>query len=442
MIASKSINIFAAAAREDMFDLIKNYSGIEDKKDTSLSNNLGEINIPMKVSSIENIQKIEAHNYDDRDEFNELNKLYSKRDLDMIFNSKLYLLNYKNIIDDIEEEIIKIECNENILKEFLLNIYNDDLSKLYGVMLSYGGKRINPLHPITAQMIVDGHIEIPKEFQLIVYSYIESKSSNYKNIDDNYIEKIMNILSRIKKNFYRTKGLSKYRGRDPKRISLDSEYVSNIRFRFDITEESRPEYSITPIQFMTKDIIIPYYGAISSFTDGGDYKSLDLFPMLSGNLELNYRNYKFYKNTCTGEESNFLFSSLNNMNNMNCYSLYYKNTLDPNWRSWVDTCISTSIYILYKDDIENSINDEEKITYEEREKELRSLSRKEIYKIISLKHKLKGQSKGAKDALIRKILSIEYKVDYSDLPPYGPIYDLTDDNLLETIRNDNNRRRM
>ncbi len=420
-----SKNLFASAIEEEMKDLIDSYSGLDGEDVFPLLNNEGNVIIPIKSDPM-----IYGHRIDyTEDEDNDIN--YPDN-----------MGTFYNLSHDLKlNQIMKIDATPDILKAFLLDIYASKDLSFYGCMISYGHCRYNPLHPIIANMIKKKEITLPDKFQLVVYEYSSKHGRSDEPLEED-IGLIMNLLGEIDKNSYQASTISSYRGNGRSLISrADDTDFMNSAFQFDMEDNARPRYAITPVQFMTDEVVMPYYGAIASYTSGGAYVSINLMPMFSCNIALDEENpSEAWSSTCTGSQPSNRFKSLYTLNDMNCSSVFHEYAFDGNYRDWAFACTTTSIFIMYQEDVKKIKEPEKEVIVEtdikehgfnpsksfkdwnrglgtiesvsiegpdSRRDELNNLSKRECYMILRDDLGVSGHSRTSKEDLMEAILKEE-----------------------------------
>jgi len=129
--------------------------------------------------------------------------------------------------------------------------------------------------------------------------------------------------------------------------------------------DTQPTYLITPIHLADHNgIIYPWYGAIESSLQYGNFKSRNIFPMPTGNIndyyqlegieqddDSSYQDETAYTSpdfasTCIGKYSSAQWTNLKHMNIMQTNSMYCNYIIPDNWVLDIYTAIQTSIDIL------------------------------------------------------------------------------------------------
>ena len=359
-----TINIFASAIHEEMKDLVAAYNGKEDEKSKELKrvNNEGQVLIPVNVNPMNYAYEMDSYDTSDGVHEEYYGKIYDR-------------IKYSNIL--------KLDGNIDILKDILIDLFVNKDSSIYGILVIQGNERYNIMHPIIAKMISTGEIKLKETFKIVVYSYVDRYKLRDASTLDSNVERIVDITNMIQSNGYKAKGAIIYENNVNIEEASRQELYNDATFAFSMEGGARPEYGIAPVQLMSAEIAIPYYGIIGSKTDGGEYYSVDLAPMMSGNLDRYIGGSTEWWNTCTGDESNRYFKSLFVMNNMNLNSLYYESILDGDFRQWVFDCQMFSIYLMFPDEVQEA----EKVyatteKVEEKVKEVKIVKKKKSKKEI------------------------------------------------------------
>jgi len=238
-------------------------------------------------------------------------------------------------------DILKVpNANLKILASYAKMFTDDEnMGTFYGMVIVDNGKKINPLHPIIASMIMTKEIILSDTFAIIVYPYRAGmEHTPSQDIIDEYSSSLISIMSKIRDRRYLPN--IKHMPREPleevsKKALINGVEHCSITFR-ETGNEVRE--AIIPVQLATRVIVYPYYGMIrsskSSMEDSA-YNSGNCFPMLSGNVD----SYSVSPgSTCVGELSNRSFSSLYVLSNMNILSMYFHDILRPGYKNFVCAC--------------------------------------------------------------------------------------------------------
>ena len=243
------------------------------------------------------------------------------------------------------KELVKAKLSMDHLKNFLTQLKESDSLDIYGMLINLGSdKRINPLHPFIAQYIVNGSIQLPEEFEVIIYPMVKEKKIDRKGVETNLIA-VVSLL-----NFINQKGQTAREVIKPKnsvfgdiRSLIECADPLEFTVEFQSQESSTMQNIITPVQFASDGVVTPYYGVIESTYSGGYYKSRQLSPMLTGNIQTTDTSYG---NTCTGDLSNTRYSSLRVLNGVNMSSVYFDGMVSPSAFHWIKACQLVSIELL------------------------------------------------------------------------------------------------
>lgn len=220
-------------------------------------------------------------------------------------------------------------------------VVEDTENLIYGVVYTaknsaYGTKdRINLLHPMIAMAIIDGQYDVYKDSTgvLTIYSFSESQRVNTDRIDS-ILGNIRDILAIQSQNWYSVQLTNRCATSNSDLVTACF-YYSNMAERYSNyvrieASAKSPALVLTPIQLYTKAMVYPYYGIIASacFSNGSEYQSINLSPMLTGNIrQIVNSNGDDWNSTCTGDLSSKSYKSLYVMNNMNLNSLYSEKIL-------------------------------------------------------------------------------------------------------------------
>jgi hypothetical protein len=194
--------------------------------------------------------------------------------------------------------------------------------------------RINVLHPIAVHTILKGDFDnvakLEDDGTLYVYEYSSKLGSYIQNTShaDYVIERWVEVLSVLATESYPPNTQLKCStNMDSLCNNLRSGNTSIESARVDFSESgNNPRLVITPLLFVTKDMLFPYYGAIISRSTGGEYSSRDLMPW--GSCNLNHReNIGRWGGTCTGSFSNAVYSSLRVLTNVNTGSPHHTDVI-------------------------------------------------------------------------------------------------------------------
>jgi hypothetical protein len=264
-------------------------------------------------------------------------------------------------------ELVKTTLSYDQLNNFLLQLKKTDALDIYGMIINLGkDARINPLHPFIAQAIASGRITLPETFEVVIYPMSKKQKISSKGLETN-VTAAVELL-----NFVNQKGQTVKESVKPSNSSysdirsfLASANPLTFPVEFTTNESSTMRNVMTPVQFASDGVITPYYGVIESQFEGGSYRSRQLSPMLSGNINTNNTSYG---NTCTGDLSNSYYSSLRVLNGFNMSSAYFQSTVSKASFHWIKACQLISIELLTSNESEPThVEEAEEKTKEEGE---------------------------------------------------------------------------
>ena len=202
-------------------------------------------------------------------------------------------------------------------------------SLFYGALLIKDKIILNPLHPITAMLMLNqDHILHNFNYKIVIYSFRDEEAfenvSDYYNSSDSYIDIFDKQLNNIIK-------LSAHQVNTEISILNDDCVISksgNIELKYQITKDPREnaeyELYLSAHQLLTEGIVYPYYGA-SIIKMNGNTSGKDITPMTSCNIANHINND--WGHVCTGSESNQTLKGLRTLNHANLLSPYRKNIM-------------------------------------------------------------------------------------------------------------------
>lgn len=348
MIVSKP-NIYANMINEELQDMIKKNVVIENEL-LDYINEEGEIAIPLMTNALG------GYIFTDYFEVWEDSDGETEREL----NGDSYAL----IEDTIDKgNILKSKMSKENLREILIDMFQNNDTSLYGILVISGKQRFNILHPVTAYLISIGEIILEDTLTVIFYPY---KSALQIRENDYYIDQITKIMNTIIMDMAKAKG-SATLSTHPSEVNAIcfSDEPFNHNLEFATTGTVTPKNVLIPVQMMTSDITYPYYGFIHSYSDGSSYCSQNLCGMASGNLNIYDSYIDDYVSTCTGSEPNNQLRGLFTLSNMNCNSLYSEITTYANFKEWTYANQMYSIFTLYKDELKPKKKEEQKLGTDE-----------------------------------------------------------------------------
>ena len=248
------------------------------------------------------------------------------------------------IINKVNHDCLSVPCTlEFGLHMIAETIKADDDFMVYGAIWASAANpnfRVNVLHPLVIQAIIAGDydhlIKLEDEGTLYVYEYqkgaLESKSEVLKKLETpaclEVIERWDEIMTKIMDTGYApntTLSCSTNLNSLCQSIRQGSQKLETARVSFS-ESGNNPQLVITPLMFVTRGMIFPYYGATISKQDGGSYKSRDLMNFGSCNLD-HRTDIGIWGTTCTGNHSNSVYASLRVLSNLNMSSAYHTDVI-------------------------------------------------------------------------------------------------------------------
>jgi hypothetical protein len=243
-----------------------------------------------------------------------------------------------------DEGIMKIRgANMKVLATYAdLFTQKDEQGSLFGMVVVYDNKKINPLHPIISAMMASGELRLPETFTIILYTYHRKKE-----LEQDAVNKCTEELIPVIEHVMKTKALPTIRYRATNSLSSEVrrliDGVSNVSVSF--TESGdHINHAIIPVQLATRGIVYPYYGIVYSEGGAGNsYSSRNMSPMLSGNIDT---RGEAFGQTCVGSLNNYSFSSLYVLSNMNIDSMYFSEIFYVGNFAFIQACQNMSAEIL------------------------------------------------------------------------------------------------
>jgi hypothetical protein len=207
--------------------------------------------------------------------------------------------------------------------------------------ITFDGKKINPLHPVIAAMITANEISLPETFTIIIYPYYSKQSISMSNSEE-YEGKIVEGISRLREEQHIPS--VEYRASNNLHNDVNA-FLTNQNHQINFRENGATvRYALIPVQLATHGITFPYYGLVYSTKDGSDsYRSMNIYPCLSGNIDTAFGGTG---NTCVGDLSNYNFSSLYVLGNMNINSMYYSEVFTSESLTFIHACQKVSTAFL------------------------------------------------------------------------------------------------
>ncbi len=242
-------------------------------------------------------------------------------------------------------ELVKTHLDIHQFQHFLRGLTATDTLDIYGILINLGSnKRLNPLHPLVAQAINTGAIKLPDTFEVIIYPIQKTQKITQKGLETN-VTAAVHILNFVNENGQTAREVIKPKNSLYSDISNLAKSADPLNFtiEFQSKESSTMRNVITPVQFASDGVITPYYGVMHSEYHDGYYRSQQLSPMLTGNINTHDTSYG---NTCTGDFSNSRYSSLHVLNGFNLNSAYFKDTVSNSSIYWIKACQLISIELL------------------------------------------------------------------------------------------------
>ena len=240
-------------------------------------------------------------------------------------------------VDD--EGILKVhKGSKKILASLAAMIVEpDNVGKFYGMTISYQNKKLNPLHPVIAGMITAGEIILEETFVIVLYPYKYKAEVDYERMEE-YSKDIVNGITAIRGEQHRPS--ISYQVTNSELEDIQS-FTNNSSHSIEFREDGRNvNYAMIPVQLATEGVTYPYYGLIfSDRSGGGEYKSKNIYPCLSGNIDTATR---YDSRTCLGELSSSVFGSLYVLSNMNVNSLYFSDLFTSETLTFVASCQKVS----------------------------------------------------------------------------------------------------
>lgn len=243
------------------------------------------------------------------------------------------------------KELVKTRLDMYQFQHFLKGLASTDTLDVYGILINLGSdKRLNPLHPLVAQAISTGVIRLPDTFEVIIYPMTKEQKISQKGLETN-VTAAVSILNFTNENGQTAREVIKPKNSLYSDINNLAKTTDPLNFtvEFQSKESSTMRNVITPVQFASDGVVTPYYGIIQSEHRESGYRSQQLSPMLSGNIQTGSTEFG---TTCTGDLSSSRYSSLHVLNGLNLNSAYFKDTVSVSSFHWIKACQLISIEIL------------------------------------------------------------------------------------------------
>lgn len=273
----------------------------------------------------------------------------------------------------ITESIIKVE-EPHTLKEAIQLIH--DLVGLMGDMfagalLVQGKTILNPLHPLSALIMIDNYDELNyNTYKIIVYKYYDrdSMKSHYRSDDVSHEAIATNIRNLIslysnKQRINRTiKSLTVASKNDTPLANIEQMY----RESMPMDSEYVGDFIIIPHTLITKGIAAPYYGTSVVVRSDNASKGAFLTPFQSANISPSFGddNNPEFNSVCTGNKSQVTMEGLRTLNHANLSSPLSPNCIGIGALEYADECIKQSLNIYKLGGFLNDTENEETTTIE------------------------------------------------------------------------------
>lgn len=238
-------------------------------------------------------------------------------------------------------EVQQFETSRELFLHFCQQLLGQPLT-IYGMMLVVDGWRINPLHPLVTAGILSGEITLPESFTVFVYPSRIPATEVQPTLVETYAAQLTDLIKL-------TAGRATYKYTVKPRLSkedwLKLVQVGTLLDQRILIESggAQPPYAITPVQFGSYSTIFPWYGIVGSKLHDREYKSINLAPMLSGNISARAGDWN---STCTGNLSNHFVESLAVLQILNFNSAYNSEVIPGSKKelaSWIYTCQQVAI---------------------------------------------------------------------------------------------------
>lgn len=262
----------------------------------------------------------------------------------LIPSSRIYLEEFQRTHINMSE-LVKTHLDMYQLQHFLRGLAKTDTLDVYGMLINLGSdKRLNPLHPLVAQAISTGAIKLPETFEVIIYPMQKEQKIAQKGLETN-VTAAVHILNFVNEHGQTAREVIKPKNSLYSDISNLAKTTDPLNFtvEFQSKESSTMRNVIIPVQFASDGVVTPYYGVIQSEHRDGGYRSQQLSPMLSGNIQTGDTSFG---STCTGDLSSSRYSSLHVLNGFNLNSAYFKEAVSNSSLHWIKACQLISIEIL------------------------------------------------------------------------------------------------
>lgn len=241
------------------------------------------------------------------------------------------------LVEKIKHDCSAIRCTlEGSLRIAAESVKMDANADIYGMIWAStknNNIRLNVLHPVVAQSIIDGEyshvVPLNEEGTLYIYEY--RNTSIYKQDEkfaDEIIERWTEILTVVTANSTSPNVTLKCNTNMDalcQSIRGGNQQIATAQIAF-AESGNNPSKVVTPLMFVTQGMLFPYYGAVQSRYSGGRYESRDLMHWGSCNLD-HRRDIGAWSSTCTGNLSNGVYASLRVLTNLNTGSPHHTDVI-------------------------------------------------------------------------------------------------------------------
>ena len=240
------------------------------------------------------------------------------------------------VSNSLHSRIESFAGNKDLLLQFIKDTIGADNTSYYGILASTPDWRINPLHPVTAFMVLHDQIVFPESFTITVYSWAKKPRPDSSKVEHLMagISKVLAVLPTTGQVSVSNTPRDSFEN-DTKNMTGEGFLSKTLRFS---ESGSNPPSVLVPIQFLARSIVYPFYGLVTLRTSGSgaDYRSANLWDFFSGNISS--QSSVDLDSTCTGDLSNSIFSSLKVLNTLNDHSTYSSNNVPTNPEEFVWAC--------------------------------------------------------------------------------------------------------
>lgn len=272
------------------------------------------------------------------------------------------------IVNAVKHDCLSIRCSlESALHMIAETIKDDTDYMVYGAIWASQANpnfRINVLHPLVVQALVAGEydslIKLEDLGTLYVYEYAKNVHESVAKVNEmlgstavaTVVDRWTEIIEKIATTGYSpntTLTCSTNLTSICNGLRQGSNKLETSRITFS-ESGNNPPMVITPLMFVTRGMIFPYYGAVLSKqeTSGGSYKSRDLMNFGSCNLD-HRSDISSWGTTCTGNFQNNVYASLRVLSNLNMSSAYHSDVIikDAGIKPYVRVAQDISVQLLF-----------------------------------------------------------------------------------------------